>query len=377
MRTTFSVSFYCRESKKDKKGLAPIQASVIINGERMFMNLLRKEEPKVFEKLVNSRRDNELKQFLNVERERLNNSISELVSHSIPVTLDTLKEYMRTGGIKSYTVEDLFNEYYNLLKQRVGHTMTEGVFQKYERARDLFYEEVGKDMELTQINNGIIQRFYNKINQGYKTSTGAGIMTKIKTVMTYAMDNDKLKVNPFSQIKITKAKPDITHLTMEDIESIINHDFHNERLERVRDCFIVQCATGLSYVDLKHLEMDDIKNDNGTLYIQKDRIKTGNDYTAVVLPFAMPIIAKYKGKLPVLSNQKYNSYLAEIEALCGLKIHITTHIARHSYATLLLNKGVRLEIVSKTLGHSSTKVTQAHYAKVMTSTILSEVSRVM
>lgn len=69
--------------------------------------------------------------------------------------------------------------------------------------------------------------------------------------------------------------------------------------------------------------------------------------------------------LPVKSNQKYNEYIQEIAALCGIKKHLTTHIARHTFATTItLSNGVPIETVSSMLGHKNIKTTQI-YAKVV------------
>ena len=81
------------------------------------------------------------------------------------------------------------------------------------------------------------------------------------------------------------------------------------------------------------------------------------------------ILDKYKGKtkdnrlLPVLSNQKINAYLKEIADLCGIKKRLSYHLARHTFATMLLSKGVPIESVSKMLGHTNIKTTQI-YARI-------------
>lgn len=163
---------------------------------------------------------------------------------------------------------------------------------------------------------------------------------------------------------------------MDEIDLIRNADIENESLSRIRDCFIFQCASGLSYADLKDLRMSDIRKDGDTYYIFKPRAKTNIEYTSVILPFGVPIIRKYEGKLPVLSNQKYNSYLKTLAVTVGLNRPLYTHLARKTYACHLLNSGVRLEVVSKALGHSSTKITQQHYAQLTTNTIVKEISKI-
>ena len=89
-----------------------------------------------------------------------------------------------------------------------------------------------------------------------------------------------------------------------------------------------------------------------------------------------PVCQKRGVVLPVPCNQKMNSYLKEIADLCGIEKHLSTHVARHSYATsVCLANGVRLENVAKMLGHSNIKMTQ-HYAKVLNSSILHDMMNV-
>ena len=69
--------------------------------------------------------------------------------------------------------------------------------------------------------------------------------------------------------------------------------------------------------------------------------------------------------LPVLSNQKANAYLKEIADLCGIKKNLTTHLARHTFATTVtLSNGVPIETVGKMLGHKNLRTTQ-HYAQII------------
>lgn len=144
------------------------------------------------------------------------------------------------------------------------------------------------------------------------------------------------------------------------------------RLDKVRDLFLFQCFTGLSYSDMANLRSDDFcVNKSGQIYIKKTRIKTGMRYVVVLLDDAVRIVKKYGFELPILSNQRYNSYLKEIQDICGIKKPLHTHIGRHTAATYLLNKGVPVEAVAKILGHSDIKQTQ-HYAKLLDDSVFRE-----
>ncbi len=100
--------------------------------------------------------------------------------------------------------------------------------------------------------------------------------------------------------------------------------------------------------------------------------KTGVFYTAVILEQGVEILKKYHFKLPIIGNHKLNVYLKAIRDLCGIDKPIFSHVARHTYATRCLNRGIRLEVVAKLLGHSTTRITQ-HYAKLLQNNILNEV----
>lgn len=81
-----------------------------------------------------------------------------------------------------------------------------------------------------------------------------------------------------------------------------------------------------------------------------------------ILPVIEELIAKYKTDpyciinsrlIPVNSNLTYNGYLKEIAVICGISRELDKHLARHTFADIMLNNGVPLEDVSKMLGHKS------------------------
>ena len=110
--------------------------------------------------------------------------------------------------------------------------------------------------------------------------------------------------------------------------------------------------------------------------LSKNASKRGVSAFIPILPVVKEILVKYNYHLPTLTNQKYNSYLKEIQDICGIKKTLHSHLARHTCGTLLLNAGVDMLTVSKVLGHSSTKTTEAVYAKLLPETIMRRVEEV-
>lgn len=374
MRTTFNIAFVCRKSKANKKDLSPVEVSISINGERTYLALPRKENPVEFKQLVDSRKNNELKEYLSEAASKIQSKQTEMMRRDIPVTASNLKEFIQKGCCDSYTIKDLFDEYFVILKKRLDVDLSKAVYHKYEQARDLFCEHTASSTQLRTITSSVILDFYTELNRKYKKSTSSYIMTRVKTFFLFAFNNGKMDINPFHQIKISKPLEDVAFLTEGELQRMQSKQFSIERIARVRDVFLFQCYSGLSYIDVAGLTKDDIQKAGNTYFVNKKRVKTGVEYTAVILPEGIKILEKYNYVLPVLSNQKYNSYLKEVADLCRITKSLHTHIGRHTYASLCLNKGVRLEVLSRMLGHTNVKQTQ-HYAKLIKTTIFDEVDK--
>lgn len=112
------------------------------------------------------------------------------------------------------------------------------------------------------------------------------------------------------------------------------------------------------------------------------RQKTNKPISIPILPFPQKLLDKYKGKLkedkilPSKTNAHFNAYLKEIAGLCEIKINLTHHIARKTFATtVLLLNDVPMEVVSKLLGHSRISITQAHYGEILDIKISEELNR--
>lgn len=168
-------------------------------------------------------------------------------------------------------------------------------------------------------------------------------------------------------------------LTEEELSILEEKDLGIARLDRVRDVFLCCCYTGLAYIDVYNLKEDHIVKDiNGKKWIHIKRAKTGTMSRIRLLSKAETILHKYHdlpkedGRLlPVPSNQKVNAFLKEIATLCGIEKKLTSHVARHTFATHLLNKGVSMDSIRHQLGQKSLGQTQ-HYAELLGETVARE-----
>lgn len=181
--------------------------------------------------------------------------------------------------------------------------------------------------------------------------------------------------NPYDEFTFKKGKSDDpVYLIESEVKQIIDYKpkgAAKESLERVRDLFIFQCYTGLSYTDLESFSRDSIQVINGQKEIHGTRNKTGVPYVVLLLPIAEEIAEKYDYTLPVISNQKYNDYLGTLIERIGIDKNVTTHTGRHTFGTYLINKGVSIEAIPKIMGHTNMKQSLL-YARMLGVTAINE-----
>ena len=219
-----------------------------------------------------------------------------------------------------------------------------------------------------------------------KNNGAVNLLCCLKNFILYAIRNEWIEKNPFRYYKMKVDKTNVkVPLTKSELDTLIRKPLPNERLDRIRDVFVFCCLTGLAFTDADNLRKEHITTDEqGMLWIHKPREKTAVMSRVPLLPHPIELLNKYghdaelqiKGKLlPVPSNQKMNAYLKEIADLCNIQKNLTTHCARHTFATLAIEYGMPIDIIAKILGHTNTNMTR-RYAKISETNISREMQRI-
>lgn len=255
---------------------------------------------------------------------------------------------------------------YNTLKAHVTLVNKLNDFKNIKTFADLTYTNIvafDKYMRDKKIGNISINKNHSLFNMYIKI----------------AINKELIQKSPYDLFTPPKGRNnDPVFLTIEEVERIKNLSGLNEKLERTRDLFVFQCYTGMAYVDMQAFSKNDIQILNAQEIIRSSRTKTDESFILLFLPDAKKIAEKYNYNLPKISNQKYNDYLKLLIAHPGININkkVTSHTARHTFATYLLNKGISLETVSKTLGHSSIKQTQL-YARILSKKVIDDMKKLL
>lgn len=188
-----------------------------------------------------------------------------------------------------------------------------------------------------------------------------------------AVDDGLIRRNPYKHVRINKDKDSKSlwkHLTMDEFSKIEKAELPTESLRQVRDLFVFQTYTCLSYIDLCNFDWSNVKDMKGKKLYTGQRGKTKQEFSFMILKPALSILKRYDGSLPIITNEKYNAYLKAVAQFAKIDKPITSHWARHTGATILLNMGVDMEVVAKILGHTSTRMTRQVYAKLLDETVL-------
>ena len=375
-----TLNFVCRGSKVSKKdGLTPLELYVIIDGKRRYISLNRRIDPKSFnnkKQLVKG--DDQTNEYIEAVRMKCYALETEMLKRGLLFTVDTFvyafKYGIKQNSISTYALFDEFMEKQEE-KKKVG-LITHAIYVKYKCTVRYCKEAMETDKMLSDLTTSDMEDIYTYMLGRMANNSAICYMRKLKTMLIYAIREGYISANPIT-FKFHKTKVNKEPLTLEEVRRIRTKILGSKSMENVRDLFIFQCYTGMAYRDMATLTQKDIKIDkDGKEWIVKERMKTGVPAFIPVLPPVKEILVKHQYLLPTLSNQKYNSYLKEIQEVCGITKNLHSHLARHTCGTLLLNAGCDIMTVSKVLGHSSTKITESVYAKLLPETIMQRVEEV-
>lgn len=393
MKYTFRISFFLKKSIVRKNGNSPIIGRITLNREKVeFSTKLgissSKWDVEVGEAKGNSQEAFSLNEDLNSIRMTLYTYYRNLSERCEIVTAEKIRQMYTQTETYPQTLLTLFKKHNDDELKLVGHGRSMSTYKKYDlayrRVQDfMLYKYSKNDIYLDNLNLEFINDFeiYLRTNCNLGVNMTAKMIQFLKKVVNLARNIGIIGFDPFFQHQSKWAKVNIEYLTKQEIKKITKKELPIKRMDVVRDIFLFSVFTGLSYIDIKNLTVNNIQQQHdGSYWIITKRQKTDNSVELPLLDIPQKIIAKYESErkdltlLPVMSNQKMNSYLKEIADVCGIHKRLTFHVARHSFSTsIMLDHGVSMETLSKVLGHSNIKTTQI-YAKVTNKKVNYEMS---
>ena len=375
--------------------MSPITMTIGANGERAEFQTGRKIAPENWDngKQQAKGKTTEAK-LLNAYLNQLRNKVYlkeiELMQRGYLITARLLRDAVidKVEALNEKTLFQVLAEHNEEQKKLVGNGVSKATYFISEYTDRLLKEYVKQkykreDLFLRELNLSFIQSFHTflKIDKGMAQNSSTKHLKLLKKIINMAVANSYITYNPFATYKVEREPVEIDFLDEEELRKIINFDTPLPRLERAKDMFLFGCFTGLAYIDIKTLAPEHFEKDSaGRIWIKKKRVKTGVLSRIPLLPIAKLILDKYKGGeklLPIQDPADINKYLKDIAILCGIKKRICFHTSRHTFAsTVTLANNISLEVVSKMLGHTNTRMT-THYAKLIDKCIGEQMDKLM
>jgi site-specific recombinase XerD len=387
METRLSILFYGKTTKKTTDNLVPIYLRITINGKRFETSTQRYVERSKWSTDAGrmkgtSEEAKRVNTYLDTLRAKVYTYQRDFVQSEQELTVETFKAKWSGVSDKPHMLCEVFSEHNGKMARLVDKEYSPATLERYKTSLDhtrsfLKWKYDLDDIAIGKLNYEFVTEyeFWLKSVRNCNHNTSMKYISNFRKIVNICIKNGWLQKDPFLGFKMTKKEVIRHFLTDVELQTMAGKEFATDRLSQVRDIFLFCCFTGLAYADVKKLRRSEISTGlDGEKWIFTARQKTDTQSRIPLLPIAQSIVDKYcdhpqcvseNRVLPVLSNQKMNSYLKEIADLCGITKILTFHIARHTFATTVtLSNGVPIESVSKMLGHKNIKITQ-HYAKIL------------
>jgi site-specific recombinase XerD len=387
MNAKLSILFYAKRAKTTSDGLVPIYIRVTVDGERIELSTKRYTHPDKWSiegscmkgttieaKSINS--------HLDALKAKVYEYQQQLIREDEPVNAENMRNKILGIEKRKHMLVPIFQQHNDEIRALIGKDYAAATLVRYETSLKhtmdfMKWKYKISDIDIRKIDHEFITsyEFYLKSVCKCCQNTTSKYIKNFGKIIRICLANGWIQKNPFINYKSKMVEVERAFLSMEEIETMLNKVFVSDRLNQVKDIFLFSCFTGLAYADVKKLSRKNIAiGVDGDRWIYINRTKTDTRSNIPILPIASFLLEKYEDHpqvvnqdklLPILSNQKMNSYLKEIADACGINKELTFHIARHTFATTVtLSNGVPIESVSKMLGHKNLKTTQ-HYAKIL------------
>lgn len=279
---------------------------------------------------------------------------------------------------------DLFDRFIDEKAEMVRH----GTLKRYRSLRshvEAFTKDKFSALRVRDINKKFVSDFvqYFRVDAQIADGTTSKYIGNLKSILMWCEEIGHSVDQTVKNVSVKQTSQERFSLTWEEFKLIEQLNLVDKpRLDRVRDLFCFGCYTGQRFGDILKLKDEDIVDGIWDLRTEK----TNSNIQVPLVSQARDILKKYKQlptPLPQMSNQKANMYLKELAALAGIdrKVkrrktvgarteetvlpahkHISFHDARRTFVTLMREKGVEADLITKITGHKDYKTFQLYNA---------------
>ena len=367
--------------------LGPLDVRVTVDRKSYYISTGVKVLGKHWAGAVVARPDADaLNNRLGIIVRRVNEKVNEYIEARQPIDVSAVREFVYSGTkvdgkqdrmltwiesqIDALQVSDGTRRHYWLLLERLKE------YGKLKSWADITIEAI-YDWDAWLHNTVKAQVKKGEDERNGSDGTIYNYHKHLKALLNRAHDFGLISASPYDRLKGKFKKGEnenIEYLTEEQMQLIMNtRPVPGTQMETVRDLFVFQMFTGMSYSDMQAFDIKQYKEETvrDKISVEKtkrfvyrgERVKTGVPFVGVLLPPVVDVLERHGWKVPKMPNQKYNCLLKTFGSVIGID-GLHSHLARHTFATYMLSKGAKVQNVMKMLGHKKIDLTM-RYAKVI------------
>ncbi|NDV96435.1 site-specific integrase [Dysgonomonas sp. 521] len=388
MRSTFNILFYINKQKIKKNGKCPVLGRITLDGKVTQFSTRQQTDPGTWSAAEGlstgkDKASRELNRKLEEFKSGLSTHYDRQIERNGYVTAESLKNAILGIGTGPAMLLKEFEQHNEEVRQSIGITKVKSTYKHYQEnfkslKRFIRHKYGMDDIAFDRLTYTFVEDFdfYLRVNVGMSPETVEKRIRCLKRIVRRAIHKEIIRRNPFAGFVTRKPEAGRKWLSKEDLDKIMQTPVEHKGVNLVRNLFIFSVFTGLSYSDIRGLRWENITTDeHGTRWIRQKRTKTGTQANVPLMDIPLSILEKYG--LPDKNGKVFNVgtyslivfYLEDLRKICGLKTHLTYHMSRHTWATLIcLSNGVPIETLSRTMGHQDIGTTQI-YAKITTAKI--------
>ena len=346
----------------------PLEVRVTINRKPYYINTGVRVRAKqwAFDKVINHPHSNELNDRLGVLVGKVMDAVNERLKDGREIKVAEIRSEI-WQGVSSY-------DFLSWVDDEIGKLdIKHGTLKRYKTLSKRLHEygemRTWKDVtveNITAFDVWLRGRLYRSLH--LSDAGRHNYHRTLRHLLYIAELYGKIHFNPYSRLRGKFKRgdhPTPEYLTDDEVAKIMKFEpTEGSLMEQAKDLFVFQLWTGLSYQDTQAFDFSKYKKVGGKWRLTAQRIKTGEPYVSQLLQPAVEVLEKYGMNTPKLINAVYNKELHAIGIACGISTRLHSHLARHTFATYMLRHGVKLENVSRMLGHTNIRQT-LRYAKVL------------
>lgn len=382
-----TISFHCLQSRSKRNGLVPIYCTLKKGSE--ICRFSTKLSVPISWWDANKSRVKGKTNDAQIINDQLDKIIQKLKNHQLSlinqkgkITITELMEDYHQKRMKHPTsLIATYKHKFERMNKLLGREYTKSTLSKYIQMANAVQEFIkleykSNDIHLSKLNRPFLDdlELHLRTKRNMKQISSNKVIQGLKSVVIYALERDWIERDPFVGFTFKRVETEIKYLTIEQINKLENTILSQSRLNRVKDMFLFSVYTGLHFTDAMSITKSNlVKGIDGNTWIDYVRGKTHKRIQIPLLNKAQSLLVKFREYglkndylIPRITNQKLNSYLKEIAELVGIEIPLTHKIARKTFGSILLFYNVPIKVVSELMGHSSTLITERHYAKLDT-----------